>query len=74
MAPPGLDNSHFLSLMRLLQFVSLPVNRTKVEEPAKVITCLGIEINAESGTLRIPDQKINEIVKLFWFGLVRKRP
>ena len=67
-APPALANSHFLSLMNLLRFVGLPVNHTKVEEPAKVITCLGIEINAETGTLKIPDQKINEILKLcrFW--------
>ena len=56
-APPQLANNHFLSLMNLLRFIGLPVNYTKVEEPAKVITCLCIEINAASNTLRIPDKK-----------------
>ena len=44
-----------------MQALGLPINYKKVEEPHHEITCLGIKINARSGVLTIPDNKINKI-------------
>ena len=63
-APPQLANDHFLALKNLLQYVGLPLNSKKIEEPSHIIMCLGIEINARAGTLKIPSHKLDEIKKL----------
>ena len=44
---PHQANTHFHSLLNLLDQVGLPVNRNKVEAPNSVITCLGIQIDAK---------------------------
>ena len=47
----NLAGSHFLALKNLLQCVGLPLNSKKVDDPSHMITCLGIEINAQTGIL-----------------------
>ena len=61
---PHMANNHFLLLINLLKFVGLPINSKKVEEHSKVMTSLGIEINAESGIVRSSDEKIKNIAQL----------
>ena len=56
--------SHYLSLVNMLQYVGLPINQRKLEPPSSTINCLGIIINADTGTLTIPDEKIYQIKKL----------
>ena len=63
-APPAIANSHFQALLNTLQFVGLPINMKKVEQPSDQITCLGIQINARTGVLKIPDDKMQEVVTL----------
>ena len=71
-APPEVANNHFLALKNLLQYVGLPSNSKKVEEPSHIVTCLGIEINASAGTLKIPCEKLDEIKRLCNFWLTKK--
>ena len=56
--PPTLVNSQFLELKNLLQY------DRKVEEHNHTITCLGIEINAKTGILRILSEKLQEIKEI----------
>ena len=63
-ALPQLANDHFLALKNLLQYVGLPLNSKKIEEPSHIITCLDTEINARAGTFKIPSHKLDEIKKL----------
>ena len=44
-----------------MQAFGHPISYKKVEEPHYEITCLCININARSGTLTIPDNKMNKI-------------
>ena len=46
--------SDFLSLKKLLSYLGLPINSKKLESPTESITCLGIQVNARTGTLTIP--------------------
>ena len=57
-------DSHFQSLLNILQQVGLPVNQQKVEPPSSVIVCLGIQINAKTGVISIPDKKLQEIQEI----------
>ena len=65
---PNQAEGHFQSLLRLLDQVGLPVNKNKVEAPSSIITCLGIQIDANKGILSIPDKKLHEIKQLtnYW--------
>ena len=47
----------FCPLRNLLQALGLPINFKKVEGPPSEITCLGININARTGVLTIPQEK-----------------
>ena len=71
-APPQLVNDHFLALKNLLHYVGLPLNSKKIEESSHIITCLGIEINTRTGTLKIPSDKLDEIKKLCNVWLFKK--
>ena len=53
-----------LSLKNLLSYLGLPINSKKLESPAESITCLGIQVNACTGTLTIPLQKLNDIKQI----------
>ena len=70
-APPQVANNHFLALKHLLQYVGLPLNSKKVEEPSHTVMCLGIEINASAGTLKITCEKLDEIKRLCNFWLTK---
>ena len=56
--------SHFLSLVNMLQYVGLPINQKKLEPPSSVINSLGIIIIAYTGILKIPDEKTEHIKQL----------
>ena len=62
--PPTLANSHFTYLVNILEYVYLPINTNKVENPSNQITCLGIRIDASTGILKVPEQKMLEMVSL----------
>ena len=71
-AQPHQAEGHFQSLLNILDQVGLPVNNNKVEPPSSIITCLGIQINAKTGTLSVPDKKLNEIKNLTSQWLIKK--
>ena len=58
---PQNASNDFHTLQNLLQKVGLPINQKKVEEPGEQITCLGIEVNARTGILKIPENKMLEV-------------
>ena len=51
----------FHTLMDLLQDLGLEISTSKLVKPTTVAVCLGIEINTINRTLRIPQQKLQEI-------------
>jgi len=51
---------HFTECMSDL---GVPIAEEKTEGPKTIIVFLGLEINSESLTIRIPDQKVTEIIK-----------
>ena len=53
--PSTLANSDFHSLLNILDYVRLPIHMKKIKNPSHQITCLGIQINACTGVLKIPD-------------------
>ena len=60
--PPSDAHDAFLTSTNLqLDSLGIPINHKMVEEPHYEITCLGININARSGLVTIPDSKINKI-------------
>ena len=63
-APPDTADGAFLTLKKLLQNLGLPINHKKVASPSSQITCLGININAVTGVLSIPDEKLQKIKSL----------
>ena len=63
-AQPHKATSEFLALKNLLEFLGLPLNVKKIEESAEEITCLGINVNARTGVLSIPNDKIVEVKEL----------
>ena len=44
-------------LYGLLQKVGLSISSKKLIAPSTVVTCLGVEVNTEKGTLSIPTEK-----------------
>ena len=63
-ASPGEASSAFLSLRNLITTLGLPINEDKVSAPVEELTCLGIQINARTGVLIIPQQKMCEVKQL----------
>ena len=61
----------FLTLTHLLQHLGLPVNEKKVQPPSHKITCIGIEIDARSGTLSIPIDKLQKIKNMCYHWLYK---
>ena len=57
-ASPARANDAFTTLINLLQHFGLPINSKNVEAPSSQINCLGIIVNAKSGTLSIPAEKL----------------
>ena len=60
-APAQSANNAFLSLTNLISPLGLPINQEKVSTPVTRLTCLGIDIDAKSGILRIPKDKLQQI-------------
>ena len=58
---PKLADSHYQSLLTLLQQVGLPFHENKLEPLSSTITCLGILINAKLGKLSIPEDMLTKI-------------
>ena len=56
--------SAFLSLKHLITSLGLPINKDKVSTPVSNLTCLGITIDARSGIISIPQEKIQKIKDL----------
>ena len=63
-SPPSSANSAFLSLNNLITSLGLPINHDKVSQPVDSLTCLGINIDVKTGTLTIPEGKIEEVRQL----------
>ena len=63
-SPPSSANSAFLSLNNLITSLGLPINHDKVSQPVDSLTCLGINIDVKTGTLTIPEGKIEEVQQL----------
>ena len=60
-APAKSANNAFLALTNLITSLGLPINLDKVSAPVTRLTCLGIEIDVETGMLHIPTQKLSQI-------------
>ena len=60
-APAQSANNAFLALKNLISSLGLPINQEKVSTPVTRLTCLGIDIDAKSGMLRIPKDKLQQI-------------
>ena len=58
---PGDIYQSFHTLIDLLQDLGLEISISKLVKPTTVAVCLGIEINTIQRTLRIPQEKLQEI-------------
>ena len=52
----------FQRVEQLILELGLPINDTKVVRPADSMTCVGIEVDAQKKTVRIPQGKMEEIL------------
>ena len=59
---PSNASSVFLSLNNLITSQGLPINYNKVSELVHRLTCLGNNIDVQTGTLTIPKEKIEATV------------
>ena len=60
-ARPQNAYSAFLSLKNLITSLGLPINEEKVSTPVSKLTCLGIQIDARTGIMSIPQEKLQQI-------------
>ena len=61
---PARSANVFLALTNLITSLGLPINQEKVSNPVTRLTCLGIDIDAKSGMLHIPNNKLQEIQRV----------
>ena len=61
---PSNASNAFQTLTNILQAVGLPINQKKIEKPGEQVTCLGIEINARTNILKIPENKMLEVKEM----------
>ena len=54
----------FYTLYSLFEFLGLPINPKKVCPPSKLLTCMGIDVNVDAGTLSIPLDKCIQILDM----------
>ena len=52
----------FKRVEQLIMELGLPINKDKVVQPADIMTCIGIEVNARDKTVRISQGKMNETI------------
>ena len=57
-------HTSYSTLMALLQELGLEISQSKLVPPTTNAVCLGIEINNSSRTLKIPDDKLLEILDI----------
>ena len=69
---PSKANSAYLSLQNLILSLGLPINKQKLEPPSSEINCLGIMVNASTGELTIPVDKLKRVRELCWVWRSRK--
>ena len=63
-ATPSQAHTHFNSLRSLLQELGVQESEPKATEPSSVMTWIGIEFNTLDMTLKMPQDKISETLKL----------
>ena len=63
-APAQSANNAFLALVNLISSLGLPINQEKVSTPVTRLTCFGIDIDAKSGMLHIPSDKLQQIKRI----------
>ena len=51
----------FNRLCKLVTELGLPINEDKLVPPSDVMTCMGIEINANDKSIKIPNEKLKDI-------------
>ena len=68
--PSEIQNSYQF-LLDLLQELGLDINHKKLLSPATSVTCLGILVELVNRTLSIPNQKLQEIIKICENGFTR---
>ena len=54
----------FRTLYSLFEFPGLPINSKKVCPPSRSLTCMGIDINVDAGTMSIPLDKCIQILDM----------
>ena len=54
----------YYSMLNLLEQLGLPVNRDKISAPVSKLVCLGIQVDANTGVLSIPQEKLCKIKNL----------
>jgi hypothetical protein len=57
-------HKHFQIVVDLLKELNLQVSTEKTVEPSSKVTCLGIVIDCETGSLLIPEAKLLEIIQI----------
>ena len=60
-APKSKADAQFATLCELLKDLGLPLNRDKVTPPTKKLGCLGIDIDINTNTMSIAQEKLREI-------------
>ena len=53
----------FTELKGLIMNLGLPINPDKVVTPSDVMVCMGIEVNANNKTVRIPQDKLSQVLE-----------
>ena len=54
----------YYSMLNLLEQLGLPVNRDNISAPVSKLVCLGIQVDARTGVLSIPQEKLGKIKNL----------
>ena len=58
---PAVVHSHFQTLLSIMAELGIPISEEKLFPPSEEVPCLGILINIATGTLSIPDDKLQQI-------------
>ena len=59
-----IETHEFRTLYSLFEFLGLPINPKKVCPPSRSLTCVGIDVNVDAGTLTIPHDKCLQILDM----------
>ena len=67
-------HSHYTSALGLMEGLGLPIAREKLQPPARQLVWLGIQIDLDTNTISIPEEKLKEITKIIALAAQKKRP